>query len=101
MDTARLREQRKLKKLSQKEMGERLSLSRSAYSHYENGYVPDADTLKKVADILGCTMDYLMGRVDFPAPRLTPEEDEILALLRNASELTRRQVAAMLRVGEK
>jgi transcriptional regulator with XRE-family HTH domain len=36
--------------------------SPQTYQHYENGRVPDMDTLVAIADRCGVTVDYLLGR---------------------------------------
>lgn len=59
----RLRELRKLKGLSQAETARRLNINRITYSQYEMGRRhPDYDTLNKIADFFGTSVDYLLGR---------------------------------------
>ncbi|WP_459195802.1 helix-turn-helix domain-containing protein [Wukongibacter baidiensis] len=65
MLTKRLRELRKEKKLTQNDVANKLGISQSAYNHYEKGIrIPDAITLKKLADILDVSTDYLLGRTN-------------------------------------
>lgn len=65
--TKRIRELRKLKKISQKDLGKSLGLGNSTISNYESGYSsPDNETLSKIADVLEATTDYLLGKTDIP-----------------------------------
>jgi transcriptional regulator with XRE-family HTH domain len=63
----RLRATRKLKGLSQTDLAKRADFQPSAISHFENGRrSPSFDNLKRLADTLGVTVDYLLGRVEEP-----------------------------------
>lgn len=63
----RLRAARELRKLSQSELAERAGFQPSAVSHFETGRrSPSFDNLKRLADALDVTTDYLLGRVDQP-----------------------------------
>lgn len=63
----RLKYQRKTRGINQAEMALRLGMTRQGYSHYETGRnEPDHNTLSKIADILNCSIDYLLGREDSP-----------------------------------
>ena len=64
----RLRAARELRELNQGELARRASLQASAVSHFEIGArKPSFDNLKRLADALKVTTDYLLGRVDDPA----------------------------------
>jgi len=66
---ARIRKMRKQKSMTQQDLAEKLGLAKSTISQYETGVnEPDAETLRKLADILGCSVDYLVGRTDDPIP---------------------------------
>ena len=42
-------------------------LSKNTLSSMQSGgYLPRAETLTKIADYLGCSVDYLLGRTDNP-----------------------------------
>lgn len=59
----RLREARDLKKLSQGDLAEKSGLQPSAISHFETGKrAPSFDNLKRLADALAVSVDYLLGR---------------------------------------
>lgn len=62
-----LRELRKRKKISMKKLGLILGAAESTVSHWENGMrQPDSETLIKLADYFGVTVDYLLGRTNTP-----------------------------------
>ena len=62
---ARLQAARELRGLNQSELATRASLQPSAVSHFETGTrKPSFDNLKRLADALDVTTDYLLGRVD-------------------------------------
>jgi len=60
-----LRKLRREGKLSQAQVATRLNISQQAYAKYESekGYrtEPDIDSLKKLADFYGVSIDYLLG----------------------------------------
>ena len=52
---------------SQQELADKLGLSKSTISMYENGNrEPDLETLEKIADFFNVDMDYLIGRNKTP-----------------------------------
>lgn len=72
----RIRELRKAQKMTMRELGQLVGVSESTISLYETGrHEPDLVTLSKIADTLGTTVDYLVGR---------HESDAIIPLVRNA-----------------
>lgn len=65
----RIKELRKAKKLTSKELAARLGVAESTMSLYENGKrEPDFNTLGRIADILDTDLDYLLGMSDTPRP---------------------------------
>lgn len=61
----RLRELRKKKNMTMKELGQKLSLAESTISGYENETrKPDLEILNKIADFFEVSVDYLMGRTE-------------------------------------
>ncbi|HEY8435513.1 MAG TPA: helix-turn-helix transcriptional regulator [Haloplasmataceae bacterium] len=61
----RLRKLRVEHGMLQRELAEKLNVSRVAITQYENGKrLPEWDKLQKIADIFGVSVDYLLGRVD-------------------------------------
>jgi transcriptional regulator with XRE-family HTH domain len=60
----RLKEARELRGLNQAEVAGRAGLQVSAISHFETGNrKPSFDNLRRLADALDVTTDYLLGRV--------------------------------------
>ena len=61
----RLKEQRKLYGLTQREMAERLGGSQPSYIRNENGSAePSQENLVKIADTFDVSVDYLLGRAE-------------------------------------
>lgn len=59
----KLKEIRKAKGIKQKELAKELQISQSAISDYENGKLePSIENLIKMANLLDCTVDKLIGR---------------------------------------
>ncbi|WAH38576.1 helix-turn-helix domain-containing protein [Alicyclobacillus dauci] len=73
------------KRWTQDEAAEALGVSRSTIAGYESdtkGRIPRQDTLRKIADVFGVSVDYLLGRDD-PSTKteddhVSPEEREFL-----------------------
>ena len=61
-----IRTQTTLKKVGIKQMLKDIGLGVNTLSHLDNGSMPKADNLAKIADYLGCSVDYLLGRTDEP-----------------------------------
>lgn len=61
----KLKEQRKGLNLTQKQVAEKLGISVTCYSGYEQGYrEPDFKTLIKICKAFGVSADYLLGLTD-------------------------------------
>ena len=62
----RLIEQRKLNKLTQRQMADYLKIAQPSYIRYENGSAePSFENLVKIADYFDVSVDYLLGRADY------------------------------------
>ena len=60
--TNRIREVRKGKKITMKELGARVGVAESTISQYEKGKrQPDYETLLKISSVLDVTVGYLLG----------------------------------------
>lgn len=59
-----IRIQTTLQKISIRQMLKEIGLGVNSLSHMDNGSMPKADNLGKVADYLGVSVDYLLGRTD-------------------------------------
>ena len=85
----RLREIRKKRKITQDEIATFLGVKRQTYSAYERSVsVPDAYTLKKLADFFSTSVDYFFLQDDeTPVQAMTPQEKRLLILARKAEDL--------------
>jgi transcriptional regulator with XRE-family HTH domain len=100
----RLRAARKLRALEQAELAAKAGLPPTSISHFESGArKPSFDNLRRLAQALNVTADYLMGRADEPGisrasdqlyrdiQKLTDEDRELaqdfLALLANRKKI--------------
>lgn len=80
-----LRKAREEKGLSQAELAEKAGLQPSAISHFESGRrSPSFDNLKRLADSLSVTVDFLLGRQ--PQPNFAGPVAE--QLFRNFEQMT-------------
>ena len=62
----RLIEQRKLNKLTQRQVAEYLEIAQPSYIRYENGSAePGLQNLVKLADLFDISVDYLLGREEY------------------------------------
>ncbi|MHB8171266.1 MAG: helix-turn-helix domain-containing protein [Thermincolia bacterium] len=70
----RLREMRELRKLTQEELGEILSVSDATINRYEKEKrLPDIEMLQRLATYFSVTVDWLLGRSSNPEPSLTDD----------------------------
>ncbi|MED1303679.1 transcriptional regulator [[Bacillus thuringiensis] serovar konkukian] len=71
----RIKELRKERKWSQKELGEKVEVSESFVSKVESGKKqPSREVTTKIAEVLNVTTDYLLGRTE--DGRLTKEQED-------------------------
>ncbi len=84
----RMTELRKAKNLSQTELAKLVGLSYAQIGRYETkGSQPPAEVLKKIADALGTTADYLVyGNTDEKA-QATLKDSELLQQFKSLEEL--------------
>ncbi|AEE95322.1 helix-turn-helix domain-containing protein [Mahella australiensis] len=83
------------KGLSQKEIANAIGVDRTTYNKYETGKSqPDFDTVQKLADFFGVSVDYLLGRSDTrnsdvieEAIKDDPELERIWNMLNNREEV--------------
>lgn len=63
--STRIADARKSIGMTQKALAEKLGIAASTLNGYEKGnHKPDSEILIAVSNITGCTVDYLLGRVD-------------------------------------
>ena len=59
----RLRELRNSNKFTQQVISEKLDIAQTTYAGYETGkHEPNADTLRKLAELYKTSVDYIIGR---------------------------------------
>lgn len=57
------------REVKQRQLAQLLNVAQNTYSQYENGVIAFTDeTLEKLADFYGVSVDYLMDRTDDPTP---------------------------------
>lgn len=67
MFAERVKERRKKAHLTQRQLGEAVGCANSTVSNWEKGfYIPDIDTVEKVAKVLDTSAGYLLGYMDDP-----------------------------------
>ena len=82
----RLAEIRKLNKLKQTELAEKLNVSQQVISNIERGVTtPDIELLKKIADIYSISLDQLVGR-DFFGKDTDDVERKILSCIKQMDD---------------
>lgn len=62
----RVRELRKSKNMTQRQMADALSITERSYQRYEADSNPNNETLLKLANFFNVSTDYLLGRSDVP-----------------------------------
>jgi transcriptional regulator with XRE-family HTH domain len=95
----RIQELRKLQKLSQTELAEKIQVSKSQMIRYENkGVQPPADTLNKLAEIFNTSIDFLInGNTDEKA-KATLQNTELLQRFKEVENLPERERSIILDV---
>lgn len=88
----RLIECRKKRKLTQEQLAQKVKTTKGTISNYENGHsTPPHETLVAIADVLGVSTDYLLGRTDDPNRPDSINEiknPRILRMISRANELS-------------
>lgn len=73
----RLKLARQHKNMTQMEAAEKLGISNGTLSGYERNYRdPDTETLAKLAELYGVSVDWLTGRTDHPNSNVVREKSE-------------------------
>lgn len=91
--------------LSQKQLANVILVSQQSVNKYENHNVePDTDTLIKIADLFGVSLDYLLGRSDVresaSRPHMSDLSDSEARLIRQFRLLDEKQKACVINVAE-
>lgn len=67
MTDSRIKEQRKLRRLTQKQLADKISVSPQVISNWERNYTkPNGDDLSRLASALDCSIDYLLDLTNEP-----------------------------------
>ena len=83
---------------TQKELAEKVAVTESAMSYYLKGTrIPRSDVLKRIAQALNTTTDYLLGNSNESAPKLAASE-ELQYLQRNLQKLDSQQLKKAERI---
>lgn len=87
----RIRKLRTYKELTQEELGKLLNKTKNNISQYETDKrSPDPETIRQLADIFNCSVDYLFGRTDDPTPprakRQEPTHEEYILDVRTLAD---------------
>ena len=103
--SARLKHAREgLRKISQGDLAEMTGFKPAAISHFETGVrKPSFDNLKRLADALEITTDYLLGRADNPEE--IREADQLYRDIKNLTSddkaFAEKMISEMIKRGKK
>jgi len=90
-----LRRVREQKQMSQSDLAEKAGLQPAAISHFENGRrAPSFANLRKLADALSVSIDYLLGREEAPSSA-GPKVEAVFRHMRNMSAADQDTLEAM------
>jgi transcriptional regulator with XRE-family HTH domain len=79
---------------SQKDLATAANLHRVQYNRYENGETtPSTDTLSKLADALGVSVDYLLEGKEEDAATANLEDRELLKMFEELEKLSKEDKA--------
>jgi len=82
MTTNNIREARRVKDLTQKDLAKKIGLTTSAISNYETGVSqPSVDILKEIARILDTSVEYLIGTQGAPPAEGVRKSGDTAAIL--------------------
>ena len=101
MNGERLKELRVSAGLSQDDVAKALYMSRESYGKYERGQRnPSIDALLSLAGYYDVSLDYLLGRTDFPAAfeSLNHAKQNAITSFVSCSDLAAKTIANVLRL---
>ncbi len=99
----RLKELRQINGLTQSQLADKLGCNQTAIGKYERGDLqPSIETLFKLADIFGCSIDYLLGyeknsEYSHANINLSDKETRILELFSQLPEDSQRTIIDAMR----
>lgn len=96
-----IKKAREIAGLSQKQVALELGVSAPTVSDWESGKIcPTAKKLARLAQLLGVSTDYLLGRTDEPTPAagepLGPDELEVLNVYRNLNPVGQHELRTLI-----
>ena len=92
-----LKEIRTARNLTQQQVADYIGCSAVVYSRYENGIrQPSIETLLRMADLFGVTVDFLLGRQNVENSTLSKYEIELVTAARNADDRAREDALQLL-----
>lgn len=93
----RLKKARDLRSMSQGELAERARMQPAAISHFETGArKPSFDNLRRLAEALQVTSDYLLGRADDPEGHAATFDEPLFRDFKKVESETDRDSIRML-----
>ena len=100
LDMAKLAERlqlfREQRKLSQTRLAELIGVSARVYNRWENGdATPHWESIVKIADLLGVTLDELAGRTD-PRDSIVINNQQLYELYKRVGELSDKDQQALI-----
>lgn len=82
---SRLKALREQSNIKQGQFADKIGIVRQSMSNYESGkHCPDVEVLKRMAQCLGCSVDYLLGLTEHKNYETNIEFDESLSILSKA-----------------
>ena len=89
----RLKEQRKKRRITQKELSIKLNVAQGTVAMWETGKrEPDFATTQKLADFFGVSTDYLIGKENEETPQLDAEALEIYNTISQLSQENQKRI---------
>ena len=97
----KLKKLRKQNGIYQKDLAEALSVSKSTVAMCETGNrMPDIETVKRIADYFGVTVEYLIGGSELDHSKEVSENDIKFALFHGAEGITDEMYAEVKQFAE-
>lgn len=102
LNCERLTNCRKKLGITKQEAAKRMQMSQPAYLRYESGERrPSIHVIQYMANVLGTSVDYLIGKTDIPEPNSylvrfenEPELFDLISSYRNCDDSTRNRILA-------
>lgn len=92
---------REEKDLNQKELADKINISYSVMNRIESGERPARDEeIRKIADVLEVSTDYLLGRTNIKNLNISPEELTTIAAHHDGEEYTDEELEEIERFKE-